>query len=134
MLFYYLSKLNTLIRMRYKMKEINTLDDLNNFKQFIKERITQLRINKGKSEYQMSLDLGQNRTYIQNISSGRSLPSMDAFYKICNYFNITPIEFFDINLKAPQIYEDTKKEIIKLSEKDIELLHLIIKRLLHEKK
>ena len=43
---------------------------------FIKERITQLRLEKGVSEYQMSYDLGHSRSYIYNISSGRSLPPM----------------------------------------------------------
>ena len=41
---------------------------------FIRERITQLRIKKGVSEYQMSYDLGHSRGYIYNISSGKVLP------------------------------------------------------------
>ena len=57
---------------------------------FIRSRITELRLKKGVSEYQMSLDLGQNRSYIQAISSGRALPSMKQFLNICEYFEITP--------------------------------------------
>lgn len=53
--------------------------------EFIRNRITELRLKKGASEYQMSLALGQNRSYIQGISSGRSLPSMAQFLKICDY-------------------------------------------------
>lgn len=49
--------------------------------EFIRNRITELRLKKGASEYQMSLALGQNRSYIQGISSGRSLPSMAQFLK-----------------------------------------------------
>ena len=63
--------------------------------EFIRNRITELRLKKGASEYQMSLALGQNRSYIQGISSGRSLPSMAQFLKICDYFEITPLQFFD---------------------------------------
>ena len=44
--------------------------------EFIRNRITELRLKKGVSEYQMSMELGQNRSYIQAISSGRSMPSM----------------------------------------------------------
>lgn len=44
--------------------------------EFIRNRITELRLKKGISEYQLSLELGQNRGYIQAISSGRALPSM----------------------------------------------------------
>ena len=42
----------------------------------IRSRLTQLRMKKGVSEYQMSLDLGHSKSYIQSISSGRALPSM----------------------------------------------------------
>ena len=55
---------------------------------FIRNRITQLRIKKDVSEYQMSLELGQNKGYIQAISSGRAMPSMAQFLNICfGYFN-----------------------------------------------
>mgnify|MGYP000405466147 CR=1 FL=1 len=37
--------------------------------EFIRERITQLRLQKGVSEYKMSYDLGHSRGYINNISS-----------------------------------------------------------------
>ena len=69
---------------------------------FIAERITELRLKKDISEYQMSLDLGKNKSYIQNISSGRSLPSMSQFYEICRYFEITPQEFFDEANTVPE--------------------------------
>ena len=32
---------------------------------FIADRITELRLKKNESEYQMSLDLGRNKTYIR---------------------------------------------------------------------
>ena len=63
--------------------------------EFIRNRITELRLKKGVSEYQMSMELGQNRSYIQAISSGRSMPSMKQFLNICEYFEITPLQFFD---------------------------------------
>lgn len=36
---------------------------------YIRDRITELRLKKNVSEYQMSTDLGQNKGYIQAISS-----------------------------------------------------------------
>ena len=45
-------------------------------KNFIGERISELRLKKNVSEYQMSLDLGKNKSYIQSLTSGRSLPTM----------------------------------------------------------
>ena len=83
---------------------------------FISERITELRLKKDVSEYQMSLDLGKNKSYIQNISSGRSLPSMSQFYEICRYFEITPQEFFDERLHEllKQLDEDDMLAILSI--------------------
>ena len=66
--------------------------------EFVRERITQLRLLKGVSEYKMSYDLGHSRGYINNISSGKSLPSLTEFFAICEYFDITVIEFFNANM------------------------------------
>ncbi len=108
------------------------LDDLDKFCEFVSRRITELRLQKNVSEYQMSLDIGQNRTYIQNISSRRSMPSLHALFKICSYFGITPVEFFDKTLDTPQIYTEAKKELFQLSPKDIEILLPVIKRFPHD--
>ena len=43
---------------------------------FIGDRITELRIQKNISEYQMSLDLGKNKKLYQSISTGRSLQTI----------------------------------------------------------
>ena len=44
--------------------------------QFVRDRITQLRLRKGVSEYKMSYDLGHSRSDIHNISSGKTTPPM----------------------------------------------------------
>lgn len=56
-------------------------------KNFIGERISELRLKKNVSEYQMSLDLGKNKSYIQSLTSGRSLPTMQSFLDICDYLS-----------------------------------------------
>lgn len=55
---------------------------------FIGERITELRLKKGVSEYQMSYDLGHNKNYVRAITSGRSLPSVDGLFAIIEYFEM----------------------------------------------
>ena len=60
---------------------------------FLRQRITELRMKRNVSEYQMSLELGQNKNYIQGISSGKALPSMTQFFNICDYFCITPEQY-----------------------------------------
>ncbi|MBU5431043.1 helix-turn-helix domain-containing protein [Kineothrix sp. MSJ-39] len=97
--------------------------------QFVRDRITQLRISKGLSEYQLSYDLGHSRGYINNISSGKSLPSMSEFFTICDYFKITPAEFFDSKIKSPTLIVKAISEMESLSEDDILLILTIISRL-----
>ena len=69
--------------------------------EFIGTRIAQLRLQKGVSAREMSLSLGQNEAYINQIENGRVLPSMQGFFYICDYLNITPHQFFDEENKAP---------------------------------
>ena len=88
---------------------------------FVRERISQLRLMKGISEYQMSYDLGHSRGYINNISSGKALPSMSEFFAICDYFGITPIEFFDGENPSPAITRQLLCEIQRLSPANQEL-------------
>ena len=64
-------------------------------------RLSQLRTNKGVSAREMSLDIGQNPAYINNIETGKAFPSMMGFFYICEYLQITPVEFFDISDPNP---------------------------------
>lgn len=100
--------------------------------EFVRERITQLRLQKGVSEYKMSYDLGHSRGYINNISSGKTLPSMTEFFAICDYFGISPVEFFDIKSSNPKLSQNVLSALEQLDEDDLELTLTNIKRLLRK--
>lgn len=72
------------------------------YEEIIPNRLTQLRTKKGVSARDMSLSIGQNAGYINNIETGKALPSMSAFFFICEYLNITPQEFFDTDSQQPE--------------------------------
>ena len=95
---------------------------------FIRNRITELRLLKNVSEYQMSLDLGHSKSYIQGISSGKALPSMSEFITICEYLGITPHDFFDDGTSNPMLIQKLLDKSKSLSDGDIELLLNIIDR------
>ncbi len=97
--------------------------------QFLRDRITQLRLQKGVSEYQMSLDLGHSRGYIQNISSGKSLPSVEGLFEICDYFGLTPVQFFDESVDNPALIAEAVKGLRQLSDGDKLLILNHINRL-----
>ena len=96
---------------------------------YVRNRITQLRLNKEISEYQLSYDLGHSRGYINNISSGKALPSLSEFFSICDYFGITPIEFFDAKHNHPEKLQKLTEYINSLNDDDIDLILSLTKRL-----
>ena len=96
---------------------------------FVRERITQLRMQKNISEYQMSYDLGHSRSYINNISSGKTLPSMTEFLAICEYFGIEPEDFFNDELKNPRKVFSLLERMSALNEKDLTIVENIVDRL-----
>ena len=98
------------------------------YAEFIRNRITELRLQKNVSEYQMSLDLGHSKSYIQGISSGKALPSMSEFITICEYLGITPHDFFDDGTSNPMLMQKLLDKSKSLSDSDIELLLNIIER------
>ncbi len=65
------------------------------------ERLVNLRMAKGVSARDMSLSIGQSAGYINNIENGVNFPSMTVFFYICDYFGITPKEFFDMDVPNP---------------------------------
>lgn len=97
--------------------------------EFVRNRITELRLQKGIAEHRMSLDLGHSRSYMQSISAGRSLPSMTEFLAICDYLEVTPEDFFDENCTNAYLFNQVKKEAKSLSDRDLALLLQIIKRM-----
>ncbi len=101
---------------------------------FIRDRITQLRLQKGVSEYKMSYDLGHSRSYIYNISSGKSLPPMAEFLEICEYFGITPSEFFNDSTENPVLLQTAIEELRKLNDDDLMLCISNIRRLTKEQR
>ena len=85
------------------------------YENYVRERITKLRVRKGISEYKMSYDLGHSQSYIYNISSGKSLPPLS--------------EFFDNSLKEPDLIKMAVDGLKELEEKYILVILSLINRL-----
>ena len=76
-------------------------------------RLARLREKKGVSARDMSLSIGQNPGYINNIETGKSKPSLEGIFYICEYLGVTPSEFFDLDSsnpsKANELFEIAKR-------------------------
>lgn len=95
---------------------------------FVK-RLTQLRIEKGVSARDMSLSIGKNSGYINNIECGKALPSMTVFFYICEYLNVEPKDFFDTENPNPPKINEITEDLKHLDIKTLEHVSAIIKDL-----
>ena len=96
--------------------------------EFIK-RLVELRMNKGVSARDMSLSIGQSPSYINNIENGINFPSMTVFFYICDYFAITPKEFFDTETKNPTKAKELLCAVKGLNNEQMDNLIAIVKNL-----
>lgn len=99
------------------------------YEEYFRKRISQLRILKNVSARDMSLSLGQSESYINKIENGKAFPSMQAFFYICEYFNITPKEFFDDSSNNPSKIKSLIDDLNTLDENQLNNIHGIVKGL-----
>lgn len=99
------------------------------YEEFFASRLAYLRSRKGISAREMSLMIGQNPGYINNIETGKALPSMSGFFYICEYLNITPQEFFDHNSAYPEETRLLCKDLQKLTVSQFENIRSIVQDL-----
>lgn len=92
-------------------------------------RLTKLREFKNVSAREMSLSLGQNPGYINSIETGKSLPSMNAFFDICDYLNLSPKDFFDIEAQNPDKVNTLVKYVKLLNDKQLDSLTILVEDL-----
>jgi Predicted transcriptional regulators len=96
---------------------------------YFSERLANLRIQKGVSARDMSLSIGQSENYINMIENRKSFPSMTVFFYICDYFGITPKEFFDDETKYPQLLNNLVEDLKYLDEKSLNHIAGLVKEL-----
>ena len=92
-------------------------------------RLAQLREKKGVSAREMSLSIGQNPGYINNIETGKALPSMSGFFYICEYLQLSPKDFFDTDAKNPEKLNELIKDLKKLDDKQLDSIASIVQGL-----
>ena len=92
-------------------------------------RIAQLREKRRISARDMSLSIGQNPGYVNNIETGRAMPSMTNFFYICEFFGIEPKEFFDYDTENPGELRDVMEKMKHLGDEELAALGLLADRL-----
>ena len=89
-------------------------------------RLSKLRLQKGVSARDMSLSIGQNAGYINNIETGKALPSMHGFFYICEYLNVSPQEFFDTDSSQPEKVRTLGEKLKRLTPQQLESIDTLV--------
>ena len=97
------------------------------YEAFVSDRISKLRIKKNVASQAMSLEIGQSRGYISQIERKEMLPSMAVFFYICEYFNISPKDFFDIDSTAPEQLNEVIADMKTLTPEQLGNIARVIK-------
>lgn len=87
---------------------------------FVRSRITQLRLQRNISEHKMSLDLDKSGSYIRSITNGTALPSLKELFHIIAYFDMTPVEFFEPLGTSDTPYGKLCERLRYLNESDLQ--------------
>ena len=95
-------------------------------------RLAQLREKKGVSARDMSLSIGQNPGYINNIESGKSMPSLSGIFYICDYLGITPSEFFDVGNQNPTRLDAIVNDLERLNDRQLETIEALLKEIIRK--
>ena len=93
-------------------------ESLQQFTKFVQDRIIQLCEERGISSLQLSYGLGQGKSFIHDIITGRHLPLLANLHNICEYFGITEAEFFDPKLSSPSLDKEIRQEINRICNND----------------
>jgi transcriptional regulator with XRE-family HTH domain len=78
----------------------------------------------------MSISIGQSESYISNIENGHNLPSMSAFFYICDYLKVTPQEFFDLDSRDPKRLAEIIEKLKRLNPDQLALVSRLIDQMM----
>lgn len=104
------------------------------YEDFFAERLAALRLERKMSARDLSLSIGQNASYINRIENKINFPSMQTFFYICEYFGISPREFFNHATPPPKNLQRATKLLQELPPEHIDLIVSLMEALSKENK
>ena len=104
------------------------------YEDLIAKRLVKLRELKGVTAREMSLDIGQNPSYINRIENQKSMPSIQGLYYICEYLKVTPGEFFMESNANPTLVNELSEKMRSMTPAQLESLKSIIDGIVDLKK
>ena len=103
------------------------------YEEFTQNRIAQLRMQKIFPPRDRPPPRAQNNSYINQIENKKALPSLQGLFYICEYFGITPQQFFDDGNAYPVQLADLVEDMKKLDAASLEHIAAIVKEMVGNK-
>lgn len=98
---------------------------MNNRENFV-YRIMQLQKQNNLNDHELSRLLGYKANNMNKIINFVSLPRMEKFFELCDFFNISPEEFFRYNDEDPKWTDQTFKRLQNLNEEERKIIDYIL--------
>lgn len=95
-------------------------------REYLRNRITELREQRGVSEYRLSLELGKSGSYIRSITCGSTLPSLKELFNIFTYFEISPPGLFAGLEDRNSLRVIIKEKLLDMDDEDLKKVSLFI--------
>ncbi len=104
--------------------------------EYVRKRITELRMKRNISEYQLSYNVGHSKNYVHNIVTGYSQPSVKELLYLIEALGVTPRDFFDeaVEFSNPYLSKKIMDGIKGMLDEDLEAVLLMIERLKEKSK
>ena len=71
-----------------------------------------------------------NLRQFNNIETGKSKPSLEGIFFICEYLGVKPSEFFDMDSSNPSKLDAIVKDMKKLNDKQLDTIATLVKDLI----
>lgn len=97
------------------------------YEELFLERLSYFRDQKKVSARDMSLSLGQSPSYINAIENHKYLPKMTIFFYMCEYFGISPAEFFDDKNKHPERMKKLYRDLLSMNSEQLDIIESVIR-------
>ncbi|SCI66381.1 Predicted transcriptional regulator [uncultured Clostridium sp.] len=89
---------------------------------FVLQRISELRLQKGVSEKQMSREIGRSASYLSAMINNKSLSSLATLIEICDYLEVTLEEFFSADYENPVRVNRLVAQARRLTDEELDML------------
>ena len=102
------------------------MDTTERYEAFLRNRISELIVQRGISEHRLSLELGKSGSYIRAITNNRALPSVKELFNIMDYFGVSPTKFFEGLDDDDSLRSTLRKSLWRLDEETLKKVAMFI--------